>query len=143
MIPWLKIEPLVLSQPHFEASVRMRLTLPKVPKSGNLESSETFATLELNCRGQNTLPLGVLYTFGKALKCRCRKWSCMSHLDIFSTSYGRKKGRESNWQFDSRPLKVGNRLDPGVCRWSATHRWKDLEKSYKFASDLISIRGMN
>jgi hypothetical protein len=32
---------------------------------------------------------------------------CMSHLDIFSTSYGKKKGHESNWQFDSRPLKVG------------------------------------
>jgi hypothetical protein len=42
-----------VSQPHFEASVRMRLTLPK---SGNWESSETPATLELNSRGQNTLP---------------------------------------------------------------------------------------
>jgi len=38
----------------------------------------------------------------------------MNHLDICSTSYGKKKGRESNWQFDSRPLKVGNRPDPGV-----------------------------
>jgi hypothetical protein len=25
-------------------------------------------------------------------KCRCRKWACMGHLDIFSTSYGKKKG---------------------------------------------------
>jgi hypothetical protein len=25
----------------------------------------------------------------------------MNHLDIFSPSYGQKKGRESNWQFDS------------------------------------------
>jgi hypothetical protein len=40
----------------------------------------------------------------------------MGHLDICSTSYVQKKGRESNWQFDSRPLKVGNQLDPGVCR---------------------------
>jgi hypothetical protein len=69
------------------------------PKSGNLESSRTPTTLELNCRGQNTLPWGVLYTVGKALKCRCRKWPRMSHSDICSTSYGRKKGRESNWQF--------------------------------------------
>jgi hypothetical protein len=53
-------------------------------------------------------------------------------LDICNTSYGKKKGRESNWQFDSRPLKVGNRLDPGVCRWSATYRWKALKESYKF-----------
>jgi hypothetical protein len=47
----------------------------------------------------------------------------MSHLNICSTSYGQKKGRESNWQFDSRPLKVGNQPDPVVCKWSATHHW--------------------
>jgi hypothetical protein len=47
-----------LSQPHFEASVRMRLT----PKSENLESSGTLATSELDCKGQNTLPWGILYT---------------------------------------------------------------------------------
>jgi len=29
-----------------------------------------------------------------------------------------------------------------VCRWSAAHRWKALEESYKFASNLISIRGL-
>jgi hypothetical protein len=65
----------------------------------------------------------------------------MSHLDIFNTSYGQKKGHESNWQFDSRPLKVRNRPDSGVCRWSATHPWKDLKESYKFALGLISIGG--
>jgi hypothetical protein len=62
----------------------------------NLESSGIPATLELNCRGQNTLPLGVFYTVEKALKCICRKWPHMNHSDICSTSYGRKKGRESN-----------------------------------------------
>jgi len=67
----------------------------------------------------------------------------MSHLDICSTSYGRKKGRESNCQFDSRPQKVENPPDPGVCRWSVTHRWKALEESYKFSLDLIPIRGLN
>jgi hypothetical protein len=112
------------------------------PKSGNLESSGTPETLELDCRGQNTSPWGALYTVGKVLKCRCRKWPCMSHSDIYSTSYGRKKGRESNWQFDSRPLKVRNRPDPGVFKWSATHRWKALEENYRFALDLIPIRGL-
>jgi len=111
------------------------------PKSGNLESSGTPATSELDSRRKNTLPWGVFYTVGKALK--CRKWPHMSHLDICSTSYGRKKGRELNWQFDSRPQKVGNRPDSGVCRWSAAHRWKALEESYKFAKDLISIRGLS
>jgi hypothetical protein len=67
----------------------------------------------------------------------------MSHLDIYSTSYCKKKGRESNWQFDSRPLKVEDWPDPGVWRWSVTHRWKALKESYKFASDLISIRGLS
>jgi hypothetical protein len=43
----------------------------------------------------------------------------------------------------SRPLKVGNRLDPSVCNWSATHRWKALEESYNFSSNLIPIRGLS
>jgi hypothetical protein len=69
-------------------------------------------------------------------------WPCTSHSDIFNTSYGWMKDRESNWQFDSRPLKVTNWLDPGACRWSATHYWKALDKSYKFALDLIPIKGL-
>jgi hypothetical protein len=67
------------------------------PKSGNLESSGTPANSELDSRGQNTSPWGVIYIVGKALKCRCLKWPRMSHLDICSTSYRRKKGHESNW----------------------------------------------
>jgi hypothetical protein len=67
----------------------------------------------------------------------------MSHLDICSTSYGKKKGRESIWQFDSQPLKVRNRPDPGAFRWSATHRWKALDERYKFALDLIPIGGLS
>jgi hypothetical protein len=39
-----------------------------------------------------------------------------SHLDICNINYGRKKGQESNWQFDSRPLKVKNRPNSGTCR---------------------------
>jgi len=39
--------------------------------------------------------------------------------------------------------RVRNRPDPGVCRWSATHHWKSLEESYKFALDLIPIRGLS
>jgi hypothetical protein len=45
----------------------------------------------------------------------------MSHLDICSTSYGKKKGQKSNCQFDSQSLKVRNRPNPDVCKWSATH----------------------
>ncbi len=78
-----------MSQPHFEGKCEDETC---TPKSGKLESSRTPATSELDSRGQNPSPWGFLYTIGKALKCRCRKWSCMSHLDICSTSYGQKKG---------------------------------------------------
>jgi hypothetical protein len=110
------------------------------PKSGNFESSETPKNLEFEFRGQNTLHWGVLYTIEKVVKCRCPKWPCMIHLDICSTSYGQKKGRGSNWQFDSRPLKVGNQLNPSVCRWSATHCWKALNERYNFGWNLVPIR---
>jgi hypothetical protein len=111
------------------------------PKVGDLESSRTPATLELDIRRQNTSVWGVPYTVGKVLKCRCPKWPRMSHLDICSPSYGQKKGRESNWQFDSWPLKVENRPLPDVCRWSAMGHWKALEENYNFGSDLTPIGG--
>jgi hypothetical protein len=69
--------------------------------------------------------------------------SKMNHLDICSTCYGKKKGRESKWQFDSRPLKVENRPNPSACRWSATHYWKALKESCKFDLGLIPIGGLS
>jgi len=114
-----------------------------IPEIGTWESFGTPRISEFDCRGQNTLHWGVLYIIENLLKCRCRKWPCMNHLDICSTNYGQKKGQESNCQFDSRPLKVRNRPDPGACRWSMTHCWKALEESYNFALDLISIGGLS
>jgi hypothetical protein len=111
------------------------------PENGIWESSGTPENSEHDFRGQNTSHWSVLYTVEKVLKCRCPKWPRMSYLDICSISYGRKKGRESNWQFDSRPLKVRNRPESDTCRWSATHRWKALEESYNFASNLVPIWG--
>jgi hypothetical protein len=113
------------------------------PKMGTWESSGTPKTSKLDCRNQNTLLWGVLNIIGKLSKCRCRKWPCTSHLNICSMSYGKKKGQESNWQFDSWPLKVRNRPNPDVCRWIATHCWKALKESYNFASHLIPIRGLS
>jgi hypothetical protein len=110
-------------------------------KVEDLESSGTPKNSKLDCRGQNTSHWGVLDIIGKFLKCRCPKWPRMSHLDICKPSYGQKKGRESNWQFDSRPQKVGNQPDSNV-RWgSATWRCKALEESYKIGSNLIPIGG--
>jgi hypothetical protein len=87
-----------------------------IPEMGTCESFGVPETSEFDCRGQNTLHWGVLYIIGKLSKCQCQKWACMGHLDIYSTRYGKKKGQESNMQFDSRPLKVGNRPDLGACR---------------------------
>jgi hypothetical protein len=112
------------------------------PEMGTWESSGTLENSEFDCRGQNTLPWGALYIVGKFLKRRCRKWPRMSHSDICSTSYVWKKGRESNWQFDSQPLKFRNWPNPDMFKWSVTHRWKALKESYKFASDLIPIEGL-
>jgi hypothetical protein len=106
---------MLMSQPHFGLSVRMRLTLPKV---GTWESSGTPKNSELDCRGQNT-----------------------SHLDICRPSYGQKKGQESNWQFDSRPLKVQIRPLLDVCKRNARWHWKYLKESYNFGLDLTPIRG--
>jgi hypothetical protein len=83
------------------------------PENGTWESSGTPKKSERDCRGQNTLQQSVIYNVGKVLKCRCPKWPLMSHLNIYSTSYGSKKGRESNWQFDSRPLQCGVRHTVG------------------------------
>ncbi len=111
------------------------------PKSGDLESSGTLENLEFDFRGQNTSHWGVLYINGKVLKCKCPKWPRMSHLDICSPSYGQKKGRKSNRQFDSRPLKVGNRPFPDIYRRSEIGHWKALEESYNFGLDLTPIGG--
>ncbi len=111
-----------------------------IPENGTWESSGILKNSERNCKGQNTSHWVVLYTIGKVLKGRCPKWPCMNHLDICNTSYGRKKGWESNWQFDSWPLKVGNRPNSGACRWSATQCWKSLEESYNFGLNLVPIR---
>jgi len=110
------------------------------PKVGDLESSGTPECLGFDSRSQNTSHWGVLGVIEKVLKCRCPKCPRIGHLDICSPSYGPKKGRESNWQFDSRPLKVGNRPPPDIGIGSATWRWKALEESYNFGLDLVFIR---
>jgi len=105
---------------------------PNTPKVGDLESSGTPECLEFDIKGQNTSQWGVLGVIRKVSKRKCRKWPCIGHLDICSQSYGQKKGRESNWQFDPRPLKIENRPLPDLRIESATWRWKDLDEGYNF-----------
>jgi hypothetical protein len=120
-----------------------KLTFPTELPFWELEFRWVPKPLESNCRGQNTLHWGVFYIIGKLWRCRCFKWVWMTHLNICNTGYGQKKGRKSNWQFDSRPQNVENWPDFRACRWNATHHWKALDESYNFVSDLISIGGLN
>jgi len=128
----------LMSQPHFG---QVWGWSPTLSKWGDLESSGTPECLEFDSKAQNTSHWGVFGVIGKVLKRRYRKWHRIGHLDICSPSYGqKKKGRESNWQFDSRPLKVGNWPLPDLRIKSATRRWKDLNEGYNFDSDLVAIR---
>ncbi len=82
------------------------LTLPREIPLWELESQWTPKFLENNCTSQNSMDWGIPYIIWKLLELTCLKWAFITHLDIWNTSYGQKKGRESNWQFDSWPLKV-------------------------------------
>jgi hypothetical protein len=79
----------------------------------------------------------VFYTIRKLLKFRCLKWDHITNLDIKNTSYGQKKGREPNLQFDSWPLKVRNHFDFLRCRSHARYCWKTLNKGYNFVLNFI------
>jgi len=118
------------------------LTLPRQLPLWEMESRWTSKISESNFRGQNSMVFGVLYIIGKILEWRCLKWVGIAHLDIWNTSYGQKKGQESNYQFDSRPEKVGNRLNLLGCRGRATYHWKALDESYNFALHHIAILGL-
>jgi hypothetical protein len=126
-----------MSQPYFAQVWGWSSTLGK---SEDWESSGTPECSELDSKAQNTSHWGVLGIIGKVLKRRYRKWPRIGHLNICSPSYGQKKGRESNWQFDSRPLKVRNRPFADLRIESAIRRWKDLNEGYKFGLDLVAIR---
>ncbi len=130
--------------PGMKESVReWTLTLLKELPPWELESRWTLECSESECKGQNPMDPRVFHTIGNLLKLKCLKWARMTHLDIWFTSYGQKKGWESNWQFDSQPLKVKNRPDSLVCRWRETYHWKALDKGYNFVLDFISIKGLH
>jgi hypothetical protein len=107
-----------------------------------LESQWIPKPSKSNYKGQHRLDWDILYITKKLLECGCLKWTCMTHLNTSNISYDQKKGRESNWQFDSRPLKVKNCPNFLVCRWYVTYCWKALNECYKFSLYLISIGGL-
>jgi hypothetical protein len=77
-----------------------------------MESWWTPKSSKGNCRGQNSMDWRVPYIIKKFLERVCLKWVHMTHLDIWNTSYGQKKGQKSNCQFDFRQW---NQIDSWLC----------------------------
>jgi len=121
----------------------MNLHTPKWTLLWELESPWTPKFSESEYKGQNPFDSKVPYIVGKLLKLRCLKWAWMTHLDTSNRSYGQKKGRESNWQFDSLPLKVKDHPNFFASRWCATYCWKVIDEGYNFTLDFISIGGLH
>ncbi len=99
--------------------------------------------LESDFRGQNSSDWKNIYITKNFFERRCLKWAHMTHLDIWNTSYGQKKGQKSNCQIDFQPLNVKNCPDFLVFKWHVTYRWKALDDGYNFALDFISIEGLH
>jgi hypothetical protein len=107
-----------------------------------MESRWTPKTSKSDFRGQNSMACGIFYIIGKLLERLCLIWALIAHLNIWNTSYGQKKGQETNYQFDSRTEKIRNRPNLLVYKQCVTYRWKALDKSYNFSLDYTSIRGL-
>jgi hypothetical protein len=105
------------------------------PKVEDLESSGTPECLELDKKGQNTSPWGVLGVIGKVLKCRCPKWPCIGHLDICNPSYGQKKGRESNWQSTKSQESTSSRRLNLECNMALESSWRELQVWFRPCPD--------
>ncbi len=118
---------------------------PNTWKSGGFGVLRDSRMFRARQQGAKHLALGCSWCHWKGLETYIskmashQKWPRIGNSDICSPSYGQKKGRESNWQFDSRPLKVGNRPVPDVRSGSATWRWKALFEGYNFGLDLVPI----
>jgi hypothetical protein len=117
-------------------------TLPRQLPLWEMESRWILKTSKSDFRSQNSMACGVLYIIEKLLERKCLKWVHIAHLDTWNTSYGQKKGRESNCQFDSQLEKVRNRPNLLGCRGRATYCWKALNENYNYASNYILIWGL-
>jgi hypothetical protein len=67
--------------------------LPSELSLWELNSGWTPESLKSDYMGQNPLDLIIPYIIGKLLELICLKWAHMTHLDIWYTRYGQKKGQ--------------------------------------------------
>jgi hypothetical protein len=122
---------------HAPKSVRkcegMNPTFPSELPLWELESRWTSKSSKGDYKGQNSLDWRLPYIIGNLLKFTCMKWACMTLLRNKSISYSQKKGRESNWQFDSQPLKLGT-APIYLCKGGVLHI---IGKLLKMATTLL------
>jgi len=93
---------------------------------------------EDDLRGQISSPWCVLYIKGKVLKCRCPKLPRIGHLDIYSSSYGQKKGRKSTTK--SRESTSSQRCFK-ECNKALESSWQELQFWFGARLDPSSWRG--
>ncbi len=55
-------------------------------------SSKLFWIFGTKCRWQIIFKLNKFYIIDFFLKCRCQRWACAFHLEIWNSSYDQKKG---------------------------------------------------
>jgi hypothetical protein len=125
------VSPKGMSQPHFEGSVRSPFTFSKMglgSPPGLLKTQNAIARV-------NTPRCKVFFILLE------RSWSVDVRNGLAWAIWTSAAQVMVERRVNSRPLKLGNRPDPGVCRWSATHHWKNLKESYNFTSDLVPIGG--
>jgi hypothetical protein len=118
-------------------------TLPSELPCWELESQKDFRIFRAQLQRSKLIALKISLYHWKVAEALMSKMNSHCPFEICNTSYGQKKGRESNNQFDSRPLKVKNQPNFVACRQLATYRWKTFDKSYNFSSNLIIIRGLH
>jgi hypothetical protein len=80
----------------YESVREWTFTLPRQLPLSEMESQRILESLEGDFKGQNSMAWKVPYIIKKLLERKCLKWARMTHFNIWNTSYGQKKGRESN-----------------------------------------------
>jgi hypothetical protein len=72
-------------------------TFPSELPFWELESWWTPKFSKNDFKHQNPWDWEVPYIIGKILERKCLKWVCMTHSDIWNTSYGQRNGWKSIW----------------------------------------------
>jgi hypothetical protein len=129
----------VLSQPYFEKSVRMRLTFPKWELgslSGLLKLQSSIAWVKTPHIEAFFISLQNYWSIDVENGLSWTIWTSTAQV------MAKKKAESQTSNLTPDHQKSGNWPDPEACRWIATCRWKDLDESYKFALNIIPIRGL-